>query len=197
MLFGVEEIRFVLQNYIVELDYNVFHFINQNMQNNFFDAVIPVLRNKYTWIPIYIFIFIVLIKKYKFNAIYLILFLICCFGITDFCNYQIFKPLFQRERPCYNTLLEVRLLLDSCGGKWSFPSSHAANHAALSVGLLFIQISKNTILNCIIIFWAIIVGFAQIYVGVHYPSDIIVGFLVGISIAFLIFKIFKSKLRKL
>ncbi|MCB9033324.1 MAG: phosphatase PAP2 family protein [Chitinophagales bacterium] len=176
------------------LDKKLFTLINSSCSNSFFDLIMPIIRNRYTWVPVYLFIFYSLIKQHKSKSIYFITYLALCFAITDFTNYYILKPFFHRLRPCHNEMLYVNLVLNHCGGKWSFPSSHAANHMAISAALIYMNISKNIFIKALILDWALLVGFAQIYVGVHYPFDILVGFSYGLFIASILYLVFRRKL---
>lgn len=182
----------LIQNFIAfakDLDTSLFIFINQTIQNTFFDFLMPIIREKYTWIPIYVILIYLYFKKYKSKAVYFVAFLLISFALSDFINYQFLKPFFSRLRPCYHELLNVRLLVESCGGQWSFPSNHAANHFALSVGIILSGLFKDKIWVILLIFWAIIIGFAQIYVGVHYPFDIIAGSIFGSLVSFVVYKL--------
>ena len=179
------------------IDYAIFHFINQTISNNAFDVVIPLLREAKNWIPLYIFLAIYLIRKYKFEAVKYALYIVIAFALADSISYHILKPWFCRLRPCYSLTLHVRLVLGHCGGNWSFPSSHASNHMAIAMSIVLANIFTKKWVNYIWIFWALIIGFAQIYVGVHYPSDIVAGFILGIIIASFNFKIILPILNKI
>ena len=171
------------------IDYSIFHFINQTISNATLDAFMLFIRNAYTWIPLYITISFYLIYKYKLDGIKYILYVVIAFAMADLFAYQLLKPLFERIRPCHSTTLYVRLVADHCGGKFSFPSSHATNHAAIAFSIVFAKIFKNKMTNYIWIFWAIAISIAQVYVGVHYPSDVVAGFIIGIFIATINYKI--------
>ncbi|HMU97784.1 MAG TPA: phosphatase PAP2 family protein [Chitinophagales bacterium] len=174
-----------------DIDTSIFIFINQKIQNAFFDFLMPIIRNKITWIPIYGILIYLYFKKFKSKAIYFIALLLISLTLSDFLAHQFLKPFFARPRPCYNELINVRLLIESCGGHWSFPSIHAANHFALSVGIILSRLFMKRIWIIILIFWAILIGFAQIYVGVHYPFDVLAGSIYGSLLSFIIFKIMK------
>ena len=170
--------------YLHQIDYAIFSLINQKISNDFFDALMPFLRNANTWIPLYLFLVLFLINKYKLEAIKYAIYIVIAFALADYISYEILKPWFARLRPCHSTTLQVRLLLGHCGGKWSFPSSHASNHMAIALTIVLAKIFTKKWMNYLWIFWALSIGFAQIYVGVHYPSDVTAGFILGILIAF-------------
>jgi undecaprenyl-diphosphatase len=94
---------------------------------------------------------------------------------------SVFKPFFERLRPCHS-LDEVRLLVN-CGGKYGFPSSHATNISGFAM-LFSIIYSRYWYW-----FWliAVLIGFSRIYVGVHYPGDVLFGYVIGILIAIVVY----------
>lgn len=183
--------------YLKNIDYAIFHFINQTISNPVLDIVLPFLRNAPNWIPLYIFLGIYLLYKYKLEALKYALYIVIAFALADVIVHECLKPGFARLRPCHSLTLHARLVLGHCGGKWSFPSSHAANHMAIALSIVWAKIFTRKWINYIWIFWAFAIGFAQIYVGVHYPSDVIAGFIVGILIACFNYSVILSFLNKL
>jgi membrane-associated phospholipid phosphatase len=166
------------------IDYILFDFINHTLSNPFFDILFPVVRHANTWIPLYLFLFLFLLKKYQKLAIVYVVYIFISFAMADSISASILKPFFERLRPCH-AYTQVRLLLDSCGGKWSFPSSHASNHMSIAMSIYFASIFSKKWTIGFWFLWALIIGIAQVYVGVHYPSDIIGGFILGTLIAYL------------
>jgi len=170
--------------YLKNIDYTIFHFINQTISNPVFDVVLPFLRDALNWIPLYIFLGFYLLFKYKMEAIKYVILIVIAFALADSISYHIFKPWIARLRPCHSLTLHAQLVIGHCGGKWSFPSSHASNHMAIALTIVLAKIFTKKWMNYLWIFWALSIGFAQIYVGVHYPSDVTAGFILGILIAF-------------
>lgn len=183
--------------YLHQIDYSVFNFINHTISNSFFDVLMPFLRHASNWIPLYIFLALFLIKKYKLEAIKYAIYIVIAFALADYISYEFLKPWFARLRPCHSTTLQVRLVLGHCGGKWSFPSSHASNHMAIALSIVLANIFTKKWINYIWIIWALIIGFAQIYVGVHYPSDILGGLILGTLIAYFNYLVVLPLLNKL
>ena len=107
------------------------------------------------------------------------------------------KPYFQRLRPCLdgniNILIEV---VKGCGGKYGFASSHAANSMGLAIFYLMILKRKKMLGYCILT-WALLVGYSRVYLGVHYPGDILVGFLVGSFFGYLCYLTCRLVLKRL
>ncbi|MCB9257395.1 MAG: phosphatase PAP2 family protein [Chitinophagales bacterium] len=180
---------------LLSLDYYLFRLINQGMSNVFFDFLMPILRNKTTWYPLYILSAIVLVSKWKWQGLYLILFAILSLALSDLISSQVLKNLFARTRPCLLVELSttINLLLDKCSGAYSFPSSHAANHFALAS--FFAYSFRKHALRFVLLFWASAICFAQVYVGVHFPSDVLFGALLGLSFGYLVYKIKKAVIK--
>lgn len=166
-------------DFIQNLDIILFYFVNNNLSNSFFDLVMPFLTEVDNWLLIYIFGFYYLIFKCgkvgRITAAALILTII----LSDQISSTFIKEYIGRLRPCH-TLPDVNLLV-GCGGGKSFPSSHAANNfAAATVITYFFR--KNYSFFYII---AAVVAFTRIYIGVHYPFDVIGGAVLGVGIGFL------------
>jgi undecaprenyl-diphosphatase len=174
------------------IDKILFLFINHDSDHAFLDPVMLFLRNPYSWIPLYGFLlWFVIWKGGKKAKPFIIL---SCLSVlaTDFITSRIFKPFFGRLRPCFEPSLHglVRSLVD-CGGEYSFPSNHAANHFGLAAfwfwSLLLLTGKKYHILWI----WAFLISYAQIYVGKHYPLDILAGGIFGYIVGTLGAKIFR------
>lgn len=184
-------------DWLLNLDRHLFYIINYQFSNPFFDAIMPLLRNKFFWSPIYIFIVsFLIINKRKKSIIYLLFIFLTILFSDQICSSMI-KPLFHRLRPCNNPEFSSQAaLLVHCGSGFSFPSSHASNHFALSVFLIKI-FPKSLWLAPVLFLWATLVAYAQVYVGVHYPLDVLVGGLLGITIGFLLALTCKEIIKKL
>jgi len=178
---------------LVQFDRDLFFAINHGLSNSFFDWLMPILRDRYTWVLLYLFIIVFSIKIYGKQGFIMILFLAMTFGISDFLSSSVIKPNVQRLRPCNETEIKTNVnnLVD-CGTGYSFPSSHATNHFGIAVFLIMMFYHKWKIILPIGILWAASISFAQIYVGVHYPIDILTGSLLGSSIGLGMSKILLS-----
>lgn len=173
------------------LDELFFLLINHDSSYQYLDTVMMVARNPYSWIPLYIFLIAYFFIKMGRQAWHLILFSLINVAITDSFS-ALLKNIFERTRPCYDAYISgvVRHLVD-CGGIYSFPSSHASNHFGLAA-FWFWAIFKLTGKKWKWLWiWAALIGYAQIYVGKHYPSDILAGALLGMLIGSAIAKIFE------
>lgn len=176
---------------LIHLDHQFFLAINQGLANPFFDWLMPLLRNKYFWFPLYLFLIVFLVSKYRKNGILAILFLLITFAIADSFSAGLIKPLVERLRPCnepgFNA--EIRSLVQ-CGTGFSFPSSHAANHFAIAAFLSTVFGRRWKPLYWLAYVWAFCISFAQVYVGVHFPFDVTIGGLLGLAIGYLTGSIF-------
>lgn len=153
------------------------------------DAIMPYWRAKNFWIPLYILIATVAIKRFRLKGLYLILALGLTVGISDTLSSKVIKPAVHRLRPCNDPELKATAhVLVYCGKSYSFTSSHATNHFAvasflsLTLGLFYPWSRKWLYL------WAASIAYGQVYVGVHYPLDVIGGALLGLLIGNIVAK---------
>lgn len=168
------------------IDRALFLFIN-GMHTPFFDAVMWFVSGKYSWIPLYVVLLYILIKHEKKHWWLAILSTIMLIVLADQSSVHLFKETFQRYRPCHN--LEIQHLVhkvnNKCGGTYGFVSSHATNVFALTSFLSLII--RNKYMFGILLFWAVLVSYSRIYLGVHYPADIIGGSVLGTICGVLVF----------
>ncbi len=176
---------------LLQFDEQLFHIINNDWHNAFLDAIMPAWREKKTWIPLYVMIAAFAIIKFKIKGLYFLIAVALTVGIADNVSSQLIKKNVKRIRPCNDATLqeEVRLLVP-CGSGYSFTSSHATNHFAVAT---FISMTLGQFYRKIrfpFFLWAATIAFGQVYVGVHYPLDIVCGALLGSLIAFILAKIY-------
>lgn len=184
---------------ILKLDSQLFLFLN-NLGSPTFDNFWIYLSYKESNIIFYlallVFYFYSKSKKIKLSEVfYSLLFIAIMIAIADQ-TANLFKDSFQRLRPCYNESLIsfVRLVNESCGGKYGFFSAHASNSFSLAVffGLLFKN--KFRFIIYMTLFYALLISFSRIYLGVHFPLDIFFGGVYGIITGLVIFRIYENRL---
>ena len=180
---------------LLHWDELIFHLINCGWHNPFFDAVLPLLRNKYTWFPFYLFLLSFLLLNFKKQGIYLLIAIALTVGVSDTISSHLLKKSVRRARPCkvYEAPTDIHLLV-SCGSGYSFPSSHAANHFSMAI-ILFLTLGRVfRWIKIPLLFWAAVIGFAQIYVGVHFPLDVLSGSILGCLVALVMHRLLRQYL---
>jgi len=170
----------VLPQWLEKIDKNVFVFINRDTAQGWLDPFMMAMRNPLTWIPLYAFMLYYVIKKAKSKALQFIVVSGLTVALTDSIAARILKPFFARVRPCADEQLHdtVRSLV-GCGGIYSFPSNHAANHFGLAVCWFFSIYAITGKKWHWLWLWALLICYAQIYVGKHFPLDILGGIVLG------------------
>ena len=169
-----------MPEFLQSFDVSIFRFINSTLSNPVFDVLMPFVtdlnKQRIVLALVAAIVLWMLIRGDKRTRLAAIV-LICTITFSDQLSSSIVKFMFERVRPC-RELLDVRLLV-SCGSGFSFPSSHAVNNFAGALILVFFFPRAK--------WWffgiAAIVAFSRVYVGVHYPSDIIGGAVIGLCCA--------------
>ena len=181
---------------LIAIDKSLFHLINGKWHHPFLDALLPLIRTSQLWYPMYLFLILVVFMNFKQGRWWWILFFGFVPVISDFISSDIIKEHFFRLRPCNDPAMQdqLRFLLGYKPQSSSFTSSHATNHFALASFFYFTLkdcMGKWTFLFFV---WAFMICWAQVYVGVHYPADVIFGGFIGVLIGFLISYFFNKKI---
>ncbi len=173
--------------FIINLDTTLFYFVNHNMKNVYFDIIMPFLTNPKNFYIIFLILWFLMVfsSKYKYRIAGWTI--IITVAISDFLSSKILKFLILRQRP-FEVLPDVYKLVSSAGP--SFPSSHAVN--SFTVATLIMLFFKNPVYTTIAFIVAFLSGFSRIYVGVHYPLDVISGAVIGIIFGIVFYKIVKK-----
>ncbi|MCX8009814.1 MAG: phosphatase PAP2 family protein, partial [Ignavibacteria bacterium] len=165
-------------DFLYSIDVSIFYFINRTLANPIFDWMMPFITDIYHWYLVYILLWLILFFKGGKYRIGLALMILILITISDQLSSSVIKDIFERVRPC-NVLPDVHLLV-GCSSSYSFPSSHAVNNFCMATFFSFYF--KN--LKWIFFSVAFIVALSRVFVGVHYPSDVIGGALIGIAIGY-------------
>jgi undecaprenyl-diphosphatase len=172
-------------------DKELFKWINQH-HSELLDPVMIILSDKYVWFPFYLFLIIQLFRKYKPSFYRSLIYLISVIIVADQVSSSILKPLTKRLRPCHVEEFQSWIYLaNGCGGQFGFCSSHAANSFGLAFAYYFV--TKNKTLFWLMLVWATLVSYSRIYLGAHYPLDVLVGAFIGIISAKVLTIIFQPK----
>ncbi|TGV00821.1 phosphatase PAP2 family protein [Flavivirga rizhaonensis] len=181
---------------LLERDTELFLFLN-NLGSQPWDNLWLIITNKLTFIPLYAILLFLLYKKYGLKS--LLIFVVVVALMITFTDQitNVFKRGFQRSRPCGedNLIDQMRFIAVRCG-KYGFFSGHSSNSMAAAVfaGLILKQYYKYLIF--ILLFWSLVVAYSRIYVGVHYPLDIVCGLVFGAISGFLFYKLAKYLLKR-
>jgi undecaprenyl-diphosphatase len=174
---------------IERLDQQLLLFLN-SLNSPFWDQVMYVVSGKLIWAPLYLAIMIYMGMKFRRKFLVILFFIIIGITLADQISVNLFKNVFQRLRPCHEPALEglVHLVKGECGGLYGFVSSHATN--SFYVALLSLLFIRRRWFTISIVLWASVVGYSRIYLGVHYPGDVICGSMLGALIGWGIFKLY-------
>ncbi len=180
---------------LVRWDQWLFIQLNSKYTNPFFDFILPYFRDSVFWAPLYIFMLAFVTLNYGKRGWWWSLAFVCMIALADITSSRIFKEGFERLRPCQDPLFfqNVRLLLKHCSSSYSFTSSHAANHFGMATFLYITAYRYIGRWTWVFFAWAFFVSYAQVYVGVHYPADVIGGGIIGALSATLMAGIFNKK----
>ena len=176
---------------LLQLDQALFFIINGEWHNGFLDAIMPYWRSKLFWSPLYVFLLFYVLMNFRIKGIYFILMVAAVITVADTTSSKIIKKNVQRIRPCNDVAIKENVqLLVRCGGGYSFTSSHATNHFAVATFLILTLFRKKRWIKIGLLFWAASIAFGQVYVGVHYPLDVLAGSFLGLIIGVLLAMIY-------
>ncbi len=166
---------------LVQWDTALFHWINSGWSNPVFDLLLSAVRIKYLWIPLYVLClsWIVFNSSVRQSA-WIIFFVTASIFASDTISSKLIKYQVQRPRPCQEKQMEPAVIQRvSCGSGYSFTSSHATNHFCLAAFLVTVFGGYMKRWKYFWWVWAGVISIAQVYVGLHYPLDVIGGGLLG------------------
>lgn len=185
--------------YIINQDQQLFLQLN-NLGTANWDSFWMIVTNKKTWIPLYVIFLYLCYQQFGLkNLIIIILLVAIMVGLNESLTNALKEDWVKRLRPCYNQDIyqQMRLVKDSCGGKFGFTSAHASNHFAVAIFLGSLFKTKYKLLLPSLIFWAMLVAYSRVYIGVHFPLDIICGAIIGILFGLFFYFLYNKSTKKL
>ncbi len=164
--------------------------------SDFFDPFFIAISEVAIWFPLYAFLIFLIFRKFKTgDAIVFLALVILGVVLTDQISVHLFKEVFQRPRPCHQDHLANALrVVDGCGGAYGFVSSHAANTFGLATFVGKLLNKKIKYIFPALLIWATIVSYSRIYLGVHFPGDILGGAILGMIIGNILFTVASRRL---
>lgn len=178
---------------LVDIDHQLFVLINSGLSSTILDYILVPLRHKLFWIPMYLFILSFILINHKKTRWIALVGLLMTIAFSDIVSSRIIKKNVQRTRPCHIEELNPISRIP-CSHGYSFTSSHATNHFAIGTFLFFFFSSFKW--RGLFFGWAAIIGFAQIYSGVHFPLDVFTGSCIGLLIGFFTYRIYYTLVNK-
>lgn len=179
-------------------DRQAFLAIN-SIHSSSFDPVMAIVSEMLTWFPLYVFLLFILQRRYGWQGLATsIPVLIGMVLFSDKGSVLFFKETVQRLRPCHvpELKMQVHLFEGYCGGMYGFVSSHASNHFAIATFMAGILGRRPPWAATLLLLWAAWVSYSRIYLGVHYPGDVLAGALYGALVGWIFFSIFHQLMER-
>ena len=182
-------------NQLIEWDQQALVYLNTHLSAAWADLAMITISGTFIWIPFYAALLYFLIKKFRYNTIWIVGCVAITIALCDQLASGLAKPLTERLRPCHEpSILPLLRMVTDCGGTYGFFSSHASNTFGLAcfMWLIFGKAKPWGLLFA----WAAIVSYSRIYLGKHYPLDILTGALCGIAVAYLMAILCKALMKR-
>ncbi|MBQ2188817.1 MAG: phosphatase PAP2 family protein [Bacteroidales bacterium] len=166
-------------------DHQLFLFLN-GLHVGWLDPVMTFISSELGWIPFYAVLVFLVFYKYKWKGLGVLLGVAVAITFSDQIASHLFKPMVMRLRPCHDPLTKDLVYLPDghCGGLYGFMSSHASNTFALA-SLIYMTMKKHySKIGWVMFPWAAVVSYSRIYMGAHFPGDVICGAALGVLLGF-------------
>lgn len=182
---------------LLQLDKELFLFLN-GLGTSDWDGFWMFVTNKFSAIPIYLVLLVLTYRQLGLRKTLVVLGTIAILILVTDQLANFFKYGVQRLRPCYDQEVSpvMRLVKASCGGKFGYFSAHAANTFALASFFSFLLKSKFRFIGLLLFLWAGIVAYSRVYIGVHFPLDVLTGAVIGLGMGWLFAKLYIFALNK-
>jgi len=184
-------------DFLADIDTRLFLFLN-GLHADWMDQVMIHITNMWIWFPLYLLLIYWAVRQYGKRCWWVFLILGVVVLCTDQLASHVCKPVFQRLRPCFNTDLQDLIYLPNglAGGKYGFVSSHAANTFGVATFLTPVMRKYRPWPAILLFLWALLSSYSRIYIGYHYPSDILAGAVIGVLVGLIGWKLFQIVKRK-
>ena len=182
---------------IKSIDSELFLFLN-GLHTDWLDPIMIAVTRMWLWVPIYLLLIYWVVKQYGKRCWWVFLTVCLVVLCSDQLSAHVCKPLFHRLRPCFNVDFQDLIYLPQghAGGQFGFVSSHAANTFAFAAFLTPVLSNYRPWAGITLYLWAFITSYSRIYIGFHYPADILCGALLGILVGLVLWKVFQLVLVK-
>ncbi|QXP52092.1 phosphatase PAP2 family protein [Cellulophaga sp. HaHa_2_1] len=176
---------------LLQYDKNLFLFLNHLGTTNW-DAFWLFITNKLSSIPLYLVLAFLFYKSYGLKKTLILLVVVALMITATDQVANLFKYGFKRLRPCHDEEIGhlVRLVKKSCGGQYGYFSAHASNSFAIALFLGQLLKEKFKFIGYLLLFWAFLVAYSRIYIGVHFPLDVLTGGVIGFIFSWLFIKLY-------